>query len=411
TDEVWIPDVGWGGWEEIDRVPAVTSAATATNFGWPCYEGAGEQPSYRDAGLALCQQLVSSGRATPPHLAYQHGAPVPGSDECPNNGSSAVTGIAFPTDATTYPDSYDGGMFFSDYARGCIWFSPQGSDGLPDPQQSSTIVTERTPIDLQTAVGGDLHYVDIGAGELRRLSYSAGNTPPTARASATPAVSQDLPQTVTLDAGASSDPDAGDTLSYAWDLDGDGTFDDATGATTSKTYDAAVTETISVRVSDAAGATDVAPVSVRTGQAAPEVSITAPTTGTTWAVGDRIAIAGGATDADEGPLLASALSWEVVIKHCFSTESCHEHVLASPSGVDTAEFTAPDHEYPSYVQLRLTAQDSTGLRSTTSLDLYPRSVEVTAATRPSGLTVSINGAQLTGPSTRRYLVGGQLALT
>ncbi|MGL4176687.1 MAG: PKD domain-containing protein, partial [Dermatophilaceae bacterium] len=355
--------------------------------------------------------LVSSGRATAPHLAYQHGAPVPGSDECPNNGSSAVTGIAFPTDATSYPDSYDGGMFFSDYARGCIWFSPRGTDGLPDPQQTSTIVTGRTPIDLQTAVDGDLHYIDIGAGELRRVSYSEGNTPPTARASATPAVSQQLPQTVVLDAGASSDPDAGDTLSYAWDLDGDALFDDATGVTVNRTYDTAVTETVSVQVTDDAGATDVAPVSVRTGQAAPEVSITAPAAGGTWAVGDRIAFSGSASDADDGQLPASALSWEVVIKHCFSADSCHEHVLASPSGVDTSAFTAPDHEYPSYVQLRLTAQDSTGLRSTTSLDLYPRSVEVTAATKPSGLTVSINGAQLTGPSTRRYLVGGQLALT
>ena len=39
TDELWIGDVGWNTWEEINRVVAPASA-TASNFGWPCYEGA-----------------------------------------------------------------------------------------------------------------------------------------------------------------------------------------------------------------------------------------------------------------------------------------------------------------------------------------------------------------------------------
>jgi glucose/arabinose dehydrogenase len=411
TDELWIPDVGWGEWEEVNRVLAVGSAADAANLGWPCYEGVGEQPSYRDIGLTLCRDLVASGRAQAPYLTYQHGAAFPGADSCPNNGSSAATGIAFPTDATGYPDTYDGGMFTADYARGCIWFSPRGADGLPDPAASTTFISGRTPIDLQIGPGGDLYYVDIGAGQVRRVSYTANNTPPTAAASASPAISQDLPITVALDASASTDPDPGDTLDYAWDLDGDGDFDDATGATTSKTYQTAVTDAVSVRVTDTAGASDVAPVLVRTGQSAPVPRITAPAVGTTWVVGERISFAGSASDAADGPLPASALTWEVVIKHCFEPTSCHEHVLSELPGVDSGSFVGPDHEYPSFIQLRLTARDSTGLRATTSLDLQARSVEVTMETVPAGLTVSVNGEQLTGPATRRYLVGGQLALS
>ncbi|MGL5857636.1 MAG: PQQ-dependent sugar dehydrogenase [Angustibacter sp.] len=411
TDELWIPDVGWGQWEEVNRVPALATAVGATNFGWPCYEGVGEQPSYRDAGLTVCQNLVASGRATAPHLAYQHGAAFPGSDSCPNTGSSAVTGIAFPTAATTYPASFAGGMFVADYARGCIWFTPRGLDGLPDPAASTTFITGRTPIDLQIGPSGDLYYIDIGAGELRRVSYTANNTPPTAAATASPAVSQTLPQAVTLDASASTDPDSGDVLSYAWDLDGDGGYDDATGPTTTKTYATATTEVVSVQVTDLAGAVDVAAALVRTGQSAPVPQITAPGSGATWVVGEQVAFSGRATDLEDGVLPASALSWEVAIKHCFDPSSCHEHVLSTATGVDAGSFVGPDHEYPSYVQLRLTAQDSTGLRTTTSLDLQPRSVEVTVATRPSGLAVSVNGEQLAGPATRRYLVGGQLALT
>ena len=43
TNEVWIGDVGYGRWEEIDVVAAPTDG-TIDNFGWPCYEGAGDSP-------------------------------------------------------------------------------------------------------------------------------------------------------------------------------------------------------------------------------------------------------------------------------------------------------------------------------------------------------------------------------
>jgi hypothetical protein len=53
-----------------------------------------------------------------------------------------------------------------------------------------------------------------------------------------------------LDAYASSDPD-GDALTYAWDLDADGAFDDATGARPSYTAGTGVgTVTVAVRVTD-----------------------------------------------------------------------------------------------------------------------------------------------------------------
>ena len=37
-DELWMGDVGWNTWEEINRLPDTT---TIRNFGWPCFEGSG----------------------------------------------------------------------------------------------------------------------------------------------------------------------------------------------------------------------------------------------------------------------------------------------------------------------------------------------------------------------------------
>jgi PKD repeat protein len=60
------------------------------------------------------------------------------------------------------------------------------------------------------------------------------NQPPTAVASATP-TSGSAPLTVNFNGSGSSDPN-GDVLTYAWDLDGDGAFDDSTASQPTYTY-------------------------------------------------------------------------------------------------------------------------------------------------------------------------------
>ena len=45
STSLWIGDVGDATWEEIDRVP--TPTASVSNFGWPCYEGPDERPTFR----------------------------------------------------------------------------------------------------------------------------------------------------------------------------------------------------------------------------------------------------------------------------------------------------------------------------------------------------------------------------
>ncbi len=54
---------------------------------------------------------------------------------------------------------------------------------------------------------------------------------------------------------------------------------------------------------------------------------------------------------------------------------------------------APDHEYPSYLELRLTATDSGGLTDTKSIRLDPRTVTLTLNSSPAGFDLALNGVQ------------------
>ncbi|HVG10275.1 MAG TPA: Calx-beta domain-containing protein [Thermoanaerobaculia bacterium] len=69
---------------------------------------------------------------------------------------------------------------------------------------------------------------------------------------------------VTFTAAGSRDRD-GSIVSYLWDLDADGAYDDATGVTVTRTYADEVSFTVAVKVTDNSGetATDTAPVTVR----------------------------------------------------------------------------------------------------------------------------------------------------
>ncbi len=403
TDELWVGDVGWNDWEEINRVVGGTAVQ---NFGWPCYEGVGRQSGYDGANLNICEGLYAqAGAVTAPYHAYHHTSRVVPNEGCPT-GSSSMAGLEFEfaTAADSYPAEYDGGLFFADYSRDCIWFMQRGADGHPAPGLIRTFVAgAANPVNLETGPDGDLFYVDFDGGTIRRITFTSANQSPVARATAAPTTGS-APLTVTFDGSGSSDPDSGDTLRYAWDLDGDGAFDDSTAVQPIYTYTSAGTVTATLRVTDGAGATDDQSVTISVGgNTAPTAVITTPGAGTTWSVGDVITFSGSATDAQDGTLPPSALTWDLVMNHCPS--NCHQHPVQSYAGVAGGSFTAPDHEYPSYLELKLTATDSGGLTTTTAVRLDPKTVQLTFQTNPGGLQLAVNGTAAKAPITRTVIVG------
>jgi uncharacterized repeat protein (TIGR01451 family) len=405
TNEIWIGDVGWNLWEEIDRI--ADPLGTVENFGWPCYEGDGPMSSYDNANLDVCEGLyASSGAATGPHYTYHHNQKVVNGEPCrpANPGtstSSSVGGVAF-YEGGEYPSAYAGALFFADYSRDCIWVMFAGGNGVPDAANRATFVGDAAnPVDLEIGPNGDLFYVDFNGGTVRRVRYFSSNQPPIASATASP-TSGAAPLTVSFDGRGSTDPEGG-SLAYAWDLDGDGQFDDSIAAQPSFTYPIG-TYQARLRVTDPNGAsTHSSAISISSNNTPPVATIGSPSASTTWRVGTTITFSGSATDPQQGALAPAALSWSLVQQHCPS--DCHEHPVQTWTGVSGGSFNAPDHEYPSHLELRLTATDSGGLTNTKTLRLDPRTVTLTFQSSPTGLQLTVGSASSPAQFTRTVIEG------
>jgi glucose/arabinose dehydrogenase len=406
TSEVWTGDVGWNEWEEVNRVPDLSSVR---NFGWPCYEGAAKMGSYDTLNLNSCETLYTAGTATSPYFTYNHGSTLNGDQGCPA-GTSSQTGVAFYT-GTQFPTEWRGALFMADYARKCLMVMQKGSNGLPDPATAQVFEAEAAgPVDLEMGPDGALYYVGLESGTIHRIAYPAGNHNPTASATATPDHGS-TPLTVSFDGTGSSDPD-GQGLSYTWDLNGDGTFGDATTATTSYTYTTPGNYTAQLRVTDPSNATDTFSIPITAGDA-PTPTISSPSASFTWATGDTISYSGSAVDGQGNAIPASGLSWQLNIRHCsrIDLNNCHTHFGTVVNGVSSGTFIAPDHDYPSHLELVLTATDSHGLHASKTIALQPKTVDLTFTSSPAGAQMSAGADTGTGPFTFTFIQNSTTAIT
>ena len=210
----------------------------------------GREPAgrLRRLNLASCETLYSAGTATTPYFSYKHCEKVVPGESC-TTGSSSISGLAFYT-ADVFPPAYKNALFFSDYSRNCIWVMYRGADGLPDPATREDLPGRcRRPGLPHPGPGRRALLRRPPGGKIRRVA--ADNSTPTARIAANP-TSGNAPLTVAFSGTGSSDPES-QPLTYAWDLDGDGAYDDSTAAAPSFTYTTAGVVTVRLRVSDPAG--------------------------------------------------------------------------------------------------------------------------------------------------------------
>ena len=173
TNEIWIGDVGWRAWEEVNRIADPTDSLVE-NFGWPCYEGDEPQPDYDAVNLTLCEALYDTpGAVQAPYFAYAHGG-NPDPQRCGTAPNGAISGIAV-YQGGNYPPAYSGALFFADFPHACIWAMLADAEGLPDPARIVTLVAESDlAVHLEIGPEGDLFYVDMHGGAIHRVTASPG---------------------------------------------------------------------------------------------------------------------------------------------------------------------------------------------------------------------------------------------
>ena len=416
TNEVYVGNVGAEEYEEIDRFnPA---SGQLYNSGWPCLEGTEPNPTYVNLGLKACEALYADPSATArPFYDYDHTATLVPEDPCPYANGSALSGMSF-YEGSAFPPAYEGALFFSDSVRGCIYAMFAGPDGRPDPSTLIPFVSDAglyPGIDIEVGPEGDLFYTSLygpefSPGSVHRIAYFSGNQPPVARLAVDKAWSPGA-LTASFDAGGSTDAD-GDPLTYEWDLEGDGSFEAASAASVkSKEFSAEHNATVAVRVKDPDGASSVDRVTVYPYDTPPKPIISEPAASLEWAVGDPISFEGEAWDEEDTEVPTTSLDWSTRLFHCpGGAGACHAHPLQAFPAVAGGSFSAPDHEYPSHIEVRLTATDSRGLDASTAVEIYPQTVQLTVTGNHPGLTLGAGSKSGPAPLTQTVIRESSVSL-
>jgi glucose/arabinose dehydrogenase len=150
TNRVFIGDVGWTQWEEIN------TGGAGANFGWPYFEG-GSGENFRTVGyqdLPEAQDFYNSGQvATPSIFALNH-----------NTGINAII-LGDIYTGTAYPQQYRGDLFFNDLYTGIVRnvnFDARGNVA------SVETFTRNAAFVVQMTMGPDekLYYVNLVQGRV-----------------------------------------------------------------------------------------------------------------------------------------------------------------------------------------------------------------------------------------------------
>jgi len=165
-----------------------------------------------------------------------------------------------------------------------------------------------------------------------------------------------------------------------------------------------------VRANNAFGnaLSNVATLSV-TSDKPPLAQILTPAQGTTYFGGMVVNYSGSASDFEDGDLPTSAFTWQVDFHH-----DTHLHpFIAATTGSKTGTFTIPTRGETSsnvYYRIILKVKDSAGLTRTVTRDILPRKANLTFATTPSGLQITLDGEQRVTPFTVTGVVGIKRAI-
>ncbi|GDY22131.1 hypothetical protein LBMAG56_34780 [Verrucomicrobiota bacterium] len=371
TSRLFVNDVGFDRWEEINEVQR------GANYGWPIYEGYSTDPNFGS-----------------PVYAYPHQTDPP--------ASSAITGGTFYNPATNqFPGSYLGKYFFVDGFTQVINVLDTDTQTVTEFATFPPFAAagpDVVPLYLTVANDGSLYYLARGRRSLNRIQYSGLLTPQVGTQPADVLVSDGYPAAFSV--SAYGEP----PMTFRWQRKDaeQAEFTDVAGATSATLNLAAVGLADSgaqfrcVLSNSVGTATTVAATLSVTANRPPVAEIVTPAPSRIYRAGDVIEFSGLGTDPEAGVLPPSALTWRVDFQH-------HDHnhpFIAEFSGASGGSFvvsavgeTSDDVWYRIY----LTATDAVGLKHTVFRDVLPLKANITLASQPAGLELTLDGTPITAP--------------
>jgi glucose/arabinose dehydrogenase len=424
---LFLGDVGYMQWEEINVVDQ-----PGLNFGWPEYEGieyfGWGYPRFPRPNLdapnpvAGCEQahfnfqdLLVQARAdeqyqfatpcqpslqvsediphfvhTPPVLEWANALkdtisarvpyyPPDGGEVSPVElvderssvqgenfwGSSVTAGVFY--DGNSFPETYHQNYFFADHSA--HWIKMLEVDSSLRPVAVHDFAASPFPIaDIKVhPISGDLYFTAF-PGEVWRIAYG-GNVKPQARID----VDQHYgasPLTVSFSAEASTDQN-NDPLSYHWDF-GDGSSSQA--MTPSHTFTATGDQpeafTVTLTVTDTAGARSQQRQVVSLNNTPPSIRIVSPDRDFQYStqVPMTLPLRAEVSDAEHEGEEDFFYRWQVILHH-----NNHVHPEEIDPSVESEAVLAPigcgDEVY--YFRILLEVEDAAGLRSRDEVILWP----------------------------------------
>ena len=164
TNDVWIADVGWNTWEEINRIPDLT---TRPQLRLAVLRG--QRPrSTRASNICPTQAADDGARSSPtttaPRSCRATAAPT---------GSSSVAGhgVLRRAPATTRRTTRTRSSSRTTRASACGSCSRTAA-AIPNPADARAFASSAAgPVDLQIGPDGNLYYVDFDGGQIMRVKY------------------------------------------------------------------------------------------------------------------------------------------------------------------------------------------------------------------------------------------------
>ena len=126
----------------------------------------------------------------------------------------------------------------------------------------------------------------------------------------------------------------------------------------------------------------------------PLPSITSPALGLSFKAGDTIAFAANATDAEDGALAPTRLTWWAELHHDTHTHPFQPETVGNSGSVqipvrgETADTI--------FYRFHLRATDSAGAASEVTRDVLPQKSQITITTQPGGLGLTLDGQPVAG---------------